>query len=476
MRRRSVALALTSLFVATAGLTGQQSPRPSSALHTVRIDAVVSDARGRSVDDLKIGDFELREDGAVQTLESARLVKSGGQAAASDSDAPGRLVAIYLDEYHISAGESLNRAREAVSAFVDHELRPNDRFVVMKPLDSLLEIRLTQDLDRARQMVAEMSGRRGDYAPRSDAERNLMAGDQNRVEAARVQVVLSAINALAVAMGPLADGRKSLIIVTEALVQPARRRGQEYLTTIDAAVRSANRANVSIYVVDPRPPKVLAQPADTSAEADVRETMQALTKDTNGLLIDRDLTAGMQRIARESRAYYLLTYHASHAENGEFHNVDVHVKRPGVSVRARSGFWAPSTDDLLRAAIAKRANEPPAPVRLEPARRISPLLQTWFGLSRGDGSRTRVTFVWEPAGRVPGDRTQRLASRVQLLALAPDDTVLFDGPVMPIGATAADEQDGVGSRAVFDAPPGRVRLSMKIENEKLQQIDSDMWS
>src|SRR6185312_14534288 len=94
------------------------------------------------------------------------------------------VIAIYLDEYHISPGASLDRAREALTGFVN-QLGPDDRIAVVKPLDSLPAIRLTGDLDAARRVIAALEGRSGDYAPRTDYERNFMAGSPSRVEAAR---------------------------------------------------------------------------------------------------------------------------------------------------------------------------------------------------------------------------------------------------------------------------------------------------
>src|SRR5262249_29381526 len=149
-------------------------------------------------------DFELREDGNVFTLDEVRFVR----------DEP-RLVAIYLDEYHVSAGEATDRVRSALTQFIDQELGPNDLLVVMKPLDSLLTIELRHDRAAARAIVENFTGRKGDYAPRTDYERQFIAGTPPRIEAARAQVVWSALNALAVHLGTLGSQRKTLIVVTE---------------------------------------------------------------------------------------------------------------------------------------------------------------------------------------------------------------------------------------------------------------------
>src|SRR3954454_21037067 len=99
-------MAATATQAAGGPLAGDRNPTSD----LVRIDVIASDARGRAVDNLKAADFELREDGTVQTLEEVRLVKAGAAEA--------RLVAIYLDEYYVSAA-STARVKEALHRFID---------------------------------------------------------------------------------------------------------------------------------------------------------------------------------------------------------------------------------------------------------------------------------------------------------------------------------------------------------------------
>jgi len=131
-------------------------------------------------------------------------------------------------------------------------------------------------------------------------------------------------------------------------------------------------------------------------------------------------------------------------------------------------------DDALRAEMLAAINEPKPVAPVEPAPHASTLIRPWLGMERGAGGRTRVTFVWEPAPRVPGDRVRHVPSHLVLKALAPDGQVLFEGPVAPTGAGAVDEPGATAARVVFETPPGRLRLRMSIQDAAEQPIDQDV--
>ena len=445
--------------LAVATLSAQQPPESVDALHTVRIDAIAVDARGNPVTTLVARDFELREDGRLMATDEAQFINDGP-----------RIVAIYLDEYHITAGANADLARAALLDVIDR-LGPRDLIAVMKPLDSLYEIKLTDDRETARTMVAGLEGLKGNYTPRNAYERSFMVGSNERIEASRTQVAISALSALAVRMGRENDLRKTLLVVTEGFEAPPRSRGQEYLATIDSAIRAANRANVSVYPVDPRP----APDVDAASY----EALRSLASATDGRVVAKaagadDLKAPMGTVFADATGYYMLTYRNAHKEDGQFHPIEVRVKRPRIQVRARSGYWAPSGDDRRGAELLARANEPPV-IRLAPPRRISPLIQPWFGLSLGGDGKMRVTFVWEPTAVVPGDAARRqTAARLELTVLNSEDTVLFEGPVRPTGPGMVDVAGREPARASFETEPGSLRLTMKIQDETSRVVDSDV--
>lgn len=476
------------LFVAAfvvAAAIGHPAPRseppvpPASPARLVTVDVTVTDARGRTVTDLKPGDFELREGNALLALESVRLVRVAPtaeveppariQSAADERLAAGqeqaRLFAIFLDEYHVASGIETTRVRETLTRFVDRDISPRDLIVVMKPLDSLFAIRLTRDRDAVRRAIESFEGRKGDYEPRNGYERDYIAATPARIDAARAQVALSAINALAVHLGNLTDRRKTLIVATETVGRADRRRGQEYLPTLDTIIRSANRFNVAVYPFDPR---------DTADGQAAAGDLRRLADETDGQPIAADAESGLRRVTADASAYYLVSFRTTHPDDGQFRELLAHVKRPGAVVRARKGYWTASPDEALRAALIAKADAPRAVAPPEPPPHASTLIRPWFGIARGDNGKTRVTFVWEPAARVPGDRVRRTVSRLEFQARASDGTVVFEGPVAPTGPGAVDEPAATPARVVFDVAPGRLRLRMSIQDAASTVLDQDV--
>jgi VWFA-related protein len=463
---------------APAAVRPDESSQPPAAVH---LDVIALDSRGRVPEGLKPSDFEVAEDGIRQTIDDVQLIRpdAGGGAGSArvieslaDERAEGarrdvRMFAIFLDEYHVDESQT-PRVREAIRRFIDETLSPQDLIVVMRPLDSLLKIRMTRGLDEAGRLVDQFVGRKGDYTPRTDYERDYFAGTPARIDQLRNQVTTSALNALALHLGSLnRETRKTLIVVSEGLPRVEHRRGLEPLPTFDSVIRAANRSNVAVYAVDPR--EAIANGVGVIPG----DALQAIVAATGGRSVNAapELAAAMRSIRTDSSAYYLLTYRSGQQASAGFHQVRVNLKKPGVTLRARDGYWTAPADDGLRAAMARTA----APAATGPPRHISPLIQPWFGISRGAGGKTRVTFVWEPAIRVPGDRTrQAQASRVVIKAVGPNGAPIFEQAVKPTGALRTEGPGDEAIRAVFDVAPGSVRLQMSIEDVAAQAIDSDV--
>ena len=445
----------------------------------VRLDAIASDARGRTVDTLRAEDFEVLEDGAPQPIDSVRYVKADGGVPAGESAAAirtlsderteagregARIFAIVLDEFHVASGPGVARTRDALTRFITEDLGPADLVMVVKPLDSLLALRVTRDRDQILRAVAAFDGRKGQYEPRTAFEKNFIAGTPARVEQIRTQIATSALNAVTLHVGSLSSTRKAVLFVSEGFTRSPRRRGDESLPTFDTVIRAANRSNVSIYAFDPTD-----APASSSGEL---EALRTLAEATEGHAITDDV--GLRRMVADASGYYLIAFRSAHTDpDGKFHPVDVRTRQPGVELRARDGYWARSAEDLARARFLARASEPKPPP--EPPRRTSPLIRPWFGVARGDPGQVEVSFVWEPAGRVPGDRAAAVTpARIVFKATTPDGTPVFEGAVRSSGFGAVAGVDDDPMRLVFETPPGRLKVQMSIEDTSLRVVDTDV--
>jgi VWFA-related protein len=455
-------------------LSSQAEPASTSA-SVVQLDVVVHDARGRTLEALTPDSFRVGTEDEPFTVVSSRFVPAASPSSTEpppmlstrdDERAaarrPGaRVVAFYLDEYHVTPAAAA-AVRDAVATFIRERTVPGDLLLVHKPLDSLLELRLTLDRAAALAAVASFEGRRGDYAPRNRFEREMIAGDPARIDDVRAHIAMSAIQAMTTHLAQLPDTRKAFVVVGEGFALPSARRGGAPLPTVDGIGRIANRHTVSIYAADPSPDAGAPRLAAATANP-----VRALAVETGGRVLPMATGEGLAPLSSDLGGYYLLT--VSGPADGRFHAATVRVTQAGAQVRTRRGFWTASADELVAARLAAA---PPPPRRMVPPVRTSRLIRPWFGQSRGEAGRTRVTFVWEPApSALAGMPARGLPpSRLVVQATAEDGSVVYDGVVEPV----TGDVGGAASLAVFDVPPGRVRLRMSIEDAASRVLDTDV--
>src|SRR4029453_17948631 len=96
--------------------------------------------------------------------------------------------------------------------------------------------------------------------------------------------------------------------------------------------------------------------------------------------------------------------------DGKFHEIKVRVKRRGVQVNARRGYWAASEKEMTAAAEAAAT-----PVNVPLTAALSGLsdsvntraVAVWTGFAKADAERTRVMFTWEPNPPPSGEKRER---------------------------------------------------------------------
>jgi hypothetical protein len=240
---------------------------------------------------------------------------------------------------------------------------------------------------------------------------------------------------------------------------------------------ACNRHNTSIYALDPR--GLTTGDFDITANISIRTSQQYLNSSMDALrtlaentdgraIVNRnDLGNAMKQIVRDASAYYLVGYTTSAPTDGKFHEIDVRVKRPGVQVRARRGFWA-YTDEDVRRAVTPRAGPPPAVTKALAA--IAPMtnrryIRTWIGNDRGAAGKTKLTLLWEPLPPTPGSRRDE-PRRVTVLATSKAGDIIYRGRV-PSELAAS----GSGGSVSFDAPPGAIDVRLTIEGDGTGTLD-----
>src|SRR5512138_993500 len=143
----SVVLLAGLPLAARSPQAGQKQPTPTFKVRVeyVEVDAIVHDKEGRFIADLTKYDFEVLEDGRRQMIESMALVDVPVEPrptpalvagrrfepdVVSNSEPPGRVYLIVLDDLHVAPTHT-PAARRIAREFIEKNLAPNDMAAVV---------------------------------------------------------------------------------------------------------------------------------------------------------------------------------------------------------------------------------------------------------------------------------------------------------------------------------------------------------
>ena len=138
-------------------------------------------------------------------------------------------------------------------------------------------------------------------------------------------------------------------------------------------------------------------------------SLRELAANTDGAVVinTNDVKGGVARMMADLNAYYLLRYYSSNTNlDGRFRRITVRVSRPGVRVRARTGYLAPTE------AEARAAGVTPRPARLPEG--VEPIVRRVEVTALRRGPSTGLTYVRATEARFR--RTERLRVEVVLPA------------------------------------------------------------
>jgi len=187
----------------------------------------------------------------------------------------------------------------------------------------------------------------------------------------QARAVFAALRAICLAYKDM-PGRKNVVLFSEGFLY-----SDDAKPEMEAVADAANRANVSIYVIDPEgieinPYGAGIRPTDTIGSRIAAagapgsnvgqgggeskfdkiknvgnisrgDQLQWLADTTGGLMVKRtnDLLPAFSKVLDDGRDYYTLAYLPAKSEfDGKFHSIKIELLERGHQLRYRKGYWA----------------------------------------------------------------------------------------------------------------------------------------
>ena len=325
---------------------GQAQPEQviRTGVELITTDAIVRDSRGQFIADLKKDEFEIFEDGVKQELVSFTLTHGGRvynvaqppppppqegiilPPARPTNDAAGRIFLIFVDDLHLDF-RNTGRIRELFKKISKELIHDGDMFGIVSTGPSSLSIDLTYDRKRLDQAINKITG--SGLAPKDILD--VPEGAQGPPEVRyRAHVAFSTANDIIGNLAQVHNRRKAFIYVSNGYdfnpfqetrkkqdqeryssMQPSdqRRRSNnsqnedpfrtnntgnkfyqaDLVSELAWLTRAANRANVTMYTIDPR--GLVGMP-DLDEKVDMVEWQAYVRTSQDSLRTIAELTGG----------------------------------------------------------------------------------------------------------------------------------------------------------------------------------------
>ncbi len=262
--RASVILAIAGIAAAGVGAQDVDTPTPTfrSEINYVQLPVRVLDADGQFVSGLTQTDFQVLEDGKLQTISAFSAVDIpfipadstvpaapiAQLDAVASNEAPqvdGRAYLFVLDDFSAEAGDTL-KVRNLMHGFIRERLSANDLAAI-----TIVGGARSQNFTRNRQLlhdaVDRFIGDRDDDTQMEMPETEPVLGD---LAALRRQQTLNGITRMAEWLGSIKGRRKSLVLITSSPICSLA--SNDCREPLQHALRVTMQSDVSIYVLDPR--------------------------------------------------------------------------------------------------------------------------------------------------------------------------------------------------------------------------------
>ncbi len=414
-------MAALGLVLAVGMGVAAQQPTFRGGVALVTTDAIPRDGNGRFVADLTKDDFTVLEDGVPQEITSFQMIQGGRtynllappaapaaaapeglvlpQAKPRTTDTAGRVLLIFIDDLHFEA-EISPHVRRVMQQIADTLVHEGDLVTVLSSGPSFIEIGPTYD---KKAVVEAVSKIRGSGLIPADFMKMLESPQGPADIRARAQIAFYTAYRMLGELEAVSNRRKAVIYVSNGYdfdpfaegragtdkVQGGRFADPMRFTvdqenpyfslgriSADVAlhrlmrelVLSANRANATIYTLDPRGLSSVVDFGATNVDQSewrthiqkTTSTLRYMAEETGGFAIvnTNDFVSELKRVDAETSDYYLLGFTSTNPDpKKRTRALEVTVRRPGVTVASR------------RAYALKTVGELPAPPPLTPVKK-----------------------------------------------------------------------------------------------------------
>ena len=384
--------------IAAATVVGQQ-PTFRAGVTLVSTDVIARDENGRFVTDLTRENFTVLEDDQPQQIASFTMVRGGRTynlllpPAASNvpeglvlpapkprvDETSGRVILIFVDDLHFEP-ELTPHVRKLIQTIGDTLIHEGDMAAVVSSGPSYLEISPTYDKKMVMESVKKIRGSgpipaeifkslESSQGPGDIRQRAQMAfyaaynilGELENVNNKRKAVIYISTG---YDFDPFVEGRAGRDQIQGGrfsdpirfLNDESNPYFQQSHMTADIDLHrlmreltlSANRANATVYTIDPRG---LQGVVDLGSFADQSEWRTYIQKTTSSLRYLAEATGGfpivntndfateLKRVDAETSDYYVLGFYSSNPDpTKRVRKLEVKVDRPNITVASRPGY------------------------------------------------------------------------------------------------------------------------------------------
>ena len=415
MRTFFLAVLVSTLAgAALAQSTGAQPPALTAEVdvHVVNVDVGVTDSHGKPILGLNKNDFEVLEDGKPQPITNFSVIRlASDKTVVATAPLPAdsrRRILLVVDNNYLDIPER-NRALDIVEKYlnesfsgdwavatVGHNAELMQTFTADKSTirEALARVRkmptLTSHNFADRRILSDRNGQFLAFTSPDDKGDAIRFGSREQTYRTLMTVQNTARAVVDTARAYAAEpGKKFIILLTGGIELNTtfsaydrsddvelREVKLEMAKVVDAMVHEANAANFTIHIVNARTRSSAPQHDVTNRASGINVTAEALLKGGGGEPVDvsdvdsiplsialgtggmylpsTDLRASIQQIDTDTSSFYSLGYSPAHNGDRQYHTIKVRLKRPGLNVAHRSGYYDDTPEDRLQAMLQVR--------------------------------------------------------------------------------------------------------------------------